>query len=270
MEGININRLFEEILNSMNCLYIVIDNDKIIYPKESCKIKFFQSILNCRNNKDIFCADGKWFECEEKMIMHEKKEYKVIFLKDITKYITMKREYEIDETTNLYTKKKFFEQMDNQLVNNINKGKEFNIIIGDIDFFKSINDKYGHLFGDYVLGKIGDILNKTVRAYDRKNIVGRFGGEEFIFFIPNMNSDECYELIENVRNIIKSEIFINEKTVVKNITMSFGIYNYNKNTKNNNVNELRNNLIECADKALYESKNTGRDKTMIYKCEKRG
>ena len=116
------------------------------------------------------------------------------------------------------------------------------ILFFDIDHFKKVNDTYGHEFGDFVLKKIGEILKKYFRKSD---VVGRWGGEEFIAILPNTNYFDALKVAEKLRQIIENYDFQGKK-----ITISIGISEYKGNLKEN---------LKKADDALYEAKNSGRN-----------
>ncbi|WP_164966718.1 GGDEF domain-containing protein [Aliarcobacter trophiarum] len=123
---------------------------------------------------------------------------------------------------------------------------EFSIILIDIDNFKEINDTYGHLIGDKVLIKIAEVLKKYVRDTD---IVGRFGGEEFIIICSNTKQEGVKKLAENLRKILLKQDF----EILRQVTASFGIASY-KDT--DNIDEL----IKRADRALYLAKSKGKNR----------
>lgn len=133
----------------------------------------------------------------------------------------------------------------------------FTCILIDIDFFKKINDKYGHVTGDTVLRKVGEVL--TSRNIFRENdIVGRYGGEEFIIILPETNSKHALRPAERLREFIKEiEFYDNEKRVF-NITISVGISEFSIFDKTNEE------LIKRADEALYYAKSNGRDRVVLY------
>ena len=151
-----------------------------------------------------------------------------------------------DYLTKLYNRKK----IDSVLEENENFFKryedDFSIILLDIDDFKKVNDKYGHLSGDEVLVSISNILTEFTREVD---VVGRWGGEEFIIICPKTNKDEALVLAEKLRNKISSYDF----KYLGNITASFGISSY---SQNNSLKEL---LLK-ADDAMYLSKSKGKNR----------
>ena len=124
----------------------------------------------------------------------------------------------------------------------------------DIDFFKKVNDTYGHLVGDKVLVAVSKILFKSVRPGD---LTGRYGGEEFIVLLPMVSEEQVLQIAENIRSSVQKTKF-NENNFTFSVTISIGIAKYNNNTTSNDV-------ISLADKALYEAKQTGRNKIIINK-----
>jgi len=132
----------------------------------------------------------------------------------------------------------------------------FSVMMIDLDNFKHINDSYGHLVGDKVLIKLGDLLlsKKILRSND---LAGRFGGEEFLIILPETNSKHALLPASRLAQHFKNITFKSEKGEF-NTTLSIGISQYNINDKNND------NIIRRADKALYYAKEHGRDMIIIY------
>ena len=126
------------------------------------------------------------------------------------------------------------------------RGKPLSAIIIDVDFFKKVNDTYGHLLADILLKKICIVLVRELRPYD---ILARFGGDEFLVLLPDTRLDVAASVAERVRNSI-----INDSILAKySLTMSFGVASFN------NKDDF-NSLVERADKSLYKSKQAGRNK----------
>ena len=127
--------------------------------------------------------------------------------------------------------------------------------MADIDFFKKINDTYGHLAGDEILKQISECLIKNIKGDD---IVGRFGGEEFIILLKNTNLDNSKALLEKIRKDIDDLIVKYKNFIIDNLNISIGaVFNQDNNTD-------LNNLIEKADKALYNVKENGRNQTKFF------
>ena len=124
--------------------------------------------------------------------------------------------------------------------------KNLSCIILDIDHFKAVNDKYGHLAGDKVLKEITDRIKSTIRAYD---ILGRYGGEEFLIVSPEADFNETIKLAERIRNIIRENLIEGI-----NVTVSQGMSGIHKEDKSID------DIIKRADDLLYKAKTAGRDR----------
>jgi len=140
------------------------------------------------------------------------------------------------------------------------------IAMGDIDFFKKVNDTYGHIQGDLVLKKIGDILSTSLRGVF--DMAGRYGGEEFLLILDETDDVTAFQIIERVRKQIQTTKFEKiDKTgkVMKkkflSVTMSFGISLLSKGSGI----EKSNDWINQADTALYTAKQNGKNMTILYK-----
>ena len=128
-------------------------------------------------------------------------------------------------------------------------------IMLDIDYFKKVNDTYGHLAGDVVLKELTQIITRNVRSSD---IIGRYGGEEFGIVLTDMQLDTVYQLCERIRQSIEGNVFT-IGTESLNITVSMGVY-FKTAGDSINIGEM----IKKADEALYKAKHTGRNKVEIY------
>lgn len=144
--------------------------------------------------------------------------------------------------------------LDQQLSRSKRYGEPFGIIVLDLDFFKKINDTYGHLAGDKVLKNIAAMIRKEIRSCDS---VGRYGGEEFIIVIPGCNAVESSKLAARIKEkIAQTPIEYNEYQI--EITVSMGIAEYQKETDS-----LITDMISRADVAMYQAKEEGRNRIVI-------
>jgi len=131
--------------------------------------------------------------------------------------------------------------------------KTFSLAICDIDHFKSVNDKYGHECGDYILKKIADTIVSSLRKQD---IVARWGGEEFILLLPETNLEGGGIVAEKVRKTISQyEFRYNNKIIL--ISITFGVSEYS-------IDKSIDGCIKEADKALYRGKNNGRNRVEMF------
>lgn len=120
----------------------------------------------------------------------------------------------------------------------------------DLDFFKSVNDTYGHLAGDMVLREVGRILQHTVRECD---FPARYGGEEFVIILPQTGEDQAWLLAERIRNIIEHTRFQFQHTYFR-VTASIGIAHLRPSALT-----PAESLVHLADQALYRAKTSGRN-----------
>ncbi len=156
----------------------------------------------------------------------------------------------IDAGTQVYNKKYVMQALDSEFTISRNYNRKLSVIFYDLDFFKKVNDTYGHNAGDYILKEAAKVAKNTLR---RSDILGRVGGEEFLVVLPDTDSNTAVDLAERIRKAVSSFPFeVNKKKVQQ--TISLGVSQLSANMKSSLE------LLESADKKLYESKNSGRNK----------
>ena len=155
-----------------------------------------------------------------------------------------------DSLTGLYNRRSIFRLLDEQIGYSNRYKESFSISVLDIDHFKKVNDTYGHLIGDDVLGKIADILLQQIRGAD---FAGRYGGEEFILVLPRTELSSAMVIAERIRKSIESVEMQDSDGSTFYITVSQGISAYKPD-------EDRDSLIARADEALYKAKDNGRNR----------
>jgi diguanylate cyclase (GGDEF)-like protein len=188
--------------------------------------------------KKVTPLSPKFKEKIEELIKEAKPSHK--------KYISLLYEAATrDQKTNLYNNKFFETYLDIEL-ERARRGENLSLFIIDIDFFKKINDRYGHLKADEFLIRLSKILKKQLRKPD---IAARFGGEEFFILLPNTTINQAKIITSRLRDAIKKD-----KTLKKaNVTVSGGLTQFKEGDDARKIKER-------ADQALYKAKNTGRDK----------
>lgn len=168
--------------------------------------------------------------------------------------ITAKKELEkfasIDKLTGIYNRRMLDSFLQKEIEVSKRHKDNLSLIIIDIDFFKLVNDTYGHLVGDNVLKQLSKIISQNIRISD---IFGRYGGEEFLIICTKTSENNAFILAEKLRKEIENFKF--DRVGYK--TISLGI----SSLTNNDDIEL---LFKKADEALYKAKNSGRNKTVIY------
>jgi two-component system cell cycle response regulator len=159
-----------------------------------------------------------------------------------------------DELTKLMNRRAVMKAMANEIERSKRNLQPLYICMCDVDHFKKINDTHGHLAGDAVLKEIAQRFNNSLRPYD---LCGRYGGEEFLIIL-NSKKDHVHDLFKRIRLSIADKPFIYEDTVL-HVTISCGVTLYEPPTDQRNTTQM----LTDADTALYEAKNTGRNRTVF-------
>ncbi|OHD16016.1 MAG: hypothetical protein A2086_04850 [Spirochaetes bacterium GWD1_27_9] len=163
-----------------------------------------------------------------------------------------------DGKTQLFIHRYFQVRLDEELKRVVRYGGFLSLVMFDLDHFKSINDTYGHQFGDEVLIKVANVIKKNCRTSD---VPSRFGGEEFAIMLTETNKEGAKIFGEKIRKVIEElEIEYNGKKI--KVTISGGITSF----PDDNPKDIQ-EFIEMADKSLYVSKKEGRNKITGYSPE---
>jgi diguanylate cyclase (GGDEF)-like protein len=170
----------------------------------------------------------------------------------------LKQQVGLDSMTQLHNHDRFIEILHQEISRATRYKTPLCVIIADVDHFKSVNDFFGHQAGDHALKCVSSHLKKLLRDSDH---IARYGGEEFGIILPMTTLKEAIQAAERLRKSIESEkIVYRERSI--SVTMSFGIALL-KNTRQVDVE----GLIKMADEALYDAKNTGRNRCCHYKLQ---
>lgn len=181
----------------------------------------------------------------------------VAIREDITKEKQLTKKLEemsyTDFLTGVYNRRKAMEEGNKIFFNkNGDNSKEISAIMIDIDYFKLINDKYGHSSGDDVLKNFSKILKKSIRLND---VIGRIGGEEFLLVLDNTPLEGALKVAERIRGEVESqEVKSNNKKI--KYTVSIGIATLQSETS-------LEDLVKKADEALYKAKESGRNNVKV-------
>lgn len=161
-----------------------------------------------------------------------------------------------DGLTGLINHRQFQIMLKDEITRAIRYDDPLSLTLCDIDFFKKVNDTYGHQFGDVVLREISTKLKEKTR--DGVDFVARYGGEEFALVLVKTDGQNAVETVERIRQHIAQHVFKGPHGEDIHITMSFGIAVYKEHAKQIDT------LIQKADKALYRAKETGRNKVELF------
>lgn len=157
-----------------------------------------------------------------------------------------------DGLTGVYNRASFNDRIKIEVEKARRTGRSLFVIMLDLDHFKRINDNYGHQTGDMVLKIFASQTKKVIRNID---FIGRYGGEEFVVLLPEIKLELALEIAERIRKKIENTKLIYNKKTFK-VTVSVGMTAYKEG-------DTPESLIERADQALYQAKNSGRNKVVV-------
>lgn len=163
----------------------------------------------------------------------------------------------LDALTGLNNRRQFETRLKQEVSSAQRQEKPLCAIMMDIDFFKRVNDTYGHNAGDCVLKKVSEIIRREIRESD---IASRYGGEEFSILLPFTKIDEAIAVAERLRKAVEAtvvEVPEEHKTLNIKLTISLGVYEYSSGDSPQGLNEK-------ADKALYQAKENGRNQVCVF------
>ena len=155
----------------------------------------------------------------------------------------------VDGLTQIHNKRYLFEALDKELIRARRYDRQLSLLIFDIDYFKNINDQYGHLAGDYVLRELARIVQERIR---RDEVFARYGGEEFVIALPETSLQGAVTLAENLRARVETHGFsFQGERIPVTISIGCAVLGEEKGAAD---------LIQLADDKLYEAKRGGRNR----------
>ncbi|HKI74272.1 MAG TPA: GGDEF domain-containing protein [Pseudomonadales bacterium] len=171
---------------------------------------------------------------------------------DDTEYHLMLRNMAIkDGLTRVYNKRYFVEALEKEFDYNRRNHAGLALVLFDIDHFKQVNDTWGHPAGDFILKYMAQLIENEARGYD---IFARYGGEEFVFLMRGSTRASAESLAERVRSLVEKHVFTYDEVDLK-VTVSLGVAFWSGDDSVSDPEEL----VELADKLLYEAKRSGRN-----------
>lgn len=159
----------------------------------------------------------------------------------------------IDEFTGLFSKNYVLRRLEEEMQRTRRGESTLCVTMVDLDDFKCLNDTHGHQFGDEVLKRLSATFNANTRLYDS---VGRYGGEEFLIVQPEVREPEALAMVDRLKEKVAEQRFYGEKKQLR-VTFSAGIAEWDRRA-------TRDELIRCADAALYAAKHAGKNQTVRH------
>ena len=238
------------------------------------------------NSSDLLFWDrteGKYYQHETSYYKIKRKEigsdrhiydyYSVIFFRDVTRFVKEEIKLLEDTTTGVPSKKQMIPMLINYISQTIITKESFALTMLDIDHFKSINDNYGHKFGDVVLRELAQQVNNSIRHDEKRepDTMCRFGGEEFVYTLHNINYENAVKTNERIRAGIEKKFKV-FNAIPLELTCSIGMIFVDgeriKDIKPDDREKIKifaEKLIEEADTNMYISKNNGRNRVTVGK-----
>lgn len=181
--------------------------------------------------------------------------YAAIALKNTLEYNRMEQIAIYDSLTGFLTRREIIKEGNKIKQEFCTNHKEFCILMLDLDDFKYINDKYGHVVGDNVMKMLANNISKHIRSTD---YIGRYGGDEFLLICPNMSMENALNLAERIRQSTEETKFYIDGENYINATLSIGLYEYAKD----DLSFIE--AVNFADMMLYKAKHKSKNKIMCF------
>ena len=238
-----------------------------VMPKDAAQ-EVLNTLHDAKKNSQAFgrqihlqTQKGKmWFELSASVKQNVNEKETFILL---SRNITDRKELELkllhlsnyDCLTNLYNRRMLIEQLEKEIHRATRYKLPLSVCMLDVDYFKTINDTYGHDIGDKVLMQMSNLLLETLRETDYS---GRYGGEEFIIVLPETSTQHATELAQRLREKIENFAVTSNEKKEFHFTVSIGIASLNKTSQN------AHELIKVADTMMYKAKDSGRNRVVAF------
>ena len=220
------------------------------------KTKSILCVPIINNNKTIGVLeminkkDGGSFDEKDLNLLLKLVDQAAIAIERSALYKQMEELVVTDDLTKLFNFRHLEQTLDLEIRRCQRYNLSFSIIFMDLDFFKNINDTYGHLMGSKTLIEVAQLLIECLREVD---IIARYGGDEFVIVLPQTDTETTYRITKRIQKAIREHVFLKEEGINVKITASFGIASYPDHAKS------KRDLIRLADEAMYRVKNMNRD-----------
>jgi len=261
--------------------FILVDMDNNYLFSNPAAVKMFPGITELKKGESIFSASGlpgelkglegdvvefpiggedtRYYRASISPVVAQDREplARIILIREITDNVNLMKELEnaayMDALTGLYNRKHFTKLALVDIERSLRTSQTMYTAMLDLDFFKNINDTYGHAAGDLVLKATAGIIRQTIRSYD---LLGRYGGEEFVLMITDLDPAAACNLMERIRENMEHCITIYEDKEIQ-VTCSIGLAQFASD-------DTLESSVRKADEALYVAKKSGRNRVQVY------
>ena len=168
-----------------------------------------------------------------------------------------------DALTGLFNRHHFNQVVEEEIGRALRYRRPLSVMVFDIDFFKRVNDTYGHSCGDRVLAMVARITREVLRSTE---IAARYGGEEFIVLLPETPASKAAAVAERLRSKIEEAVLTTERGPIR-VTASFGVSDVLERSDVRHDDQLLSEFISTADRAMYASKEAGRNRVTVFEEE---
>lgn len=194
-----------------------------------------------------------------------------ICLENAANHERLKRVGLTDSLTGINNRRFFDQRLTEEIARGLRTREPIACLFLDVDYFKRINDNYGHHVGDHVLRQVAHLIREQLRNCD---VLGRYGGEEFAALLDNTDPNAALEIAQRIRQSVEQQTFdlpeAAQEAAQENqfhVTISIGIATLDTLRGESNVKQLGETLLDQADQALYRAKQAGRNRVMLYEAQ---
>ena len=250
------NHLIDEMDDSVAVSFIV-ESLSVLYEDEPSEALSPEAVLTSRILANLAVRLGR---CglrrseELKQMESTEAELQKMHHQLLKKNMALRERTMVDELTGLFNRRYFERSLNYDMERFKRYGRPFSVVMFDVDRFKKINDEYGHAVGDMALRHLAGLAKETVRSAD---LVARWGGEEFVFLLPETGKDGALTTAERFREKVRRASLDTENGILK-MTISLGIASVENGFSGDGQTVMR-----AADNALYHAKETGRNRSVV-------
>ena len=203
--------------------------------------------------KDVTLSGREWLALRRPLLVSAAQEL-VLALANVRLREVLREQATRDPLTGLYNRRYMDEMLARELSSATRSGKEMGFIMGDIDFFKNVNDTHGHEAGDLLLKAVANLMRGTIRLED---IACRYGGEEFLVILPSASLQDAYRRALQIHDAVKKISFDYQGAKIDGVTISMGVSAFP------GQGQTALELIGAADAAMYRAKREGRNRVCL-------